>query len=166
MDDDVVRVSLEVMNHQFGLAEEEDFWDPASDPGGNGLAYPRPGGVDVYTGIDTGGIDVTVQTSSSTVAAPADLAGWDDVVEVEFSATGPLRLRSHEDEGAVVVRPNSAGPIRYACRVFVSGRDADFDMAVEESSEHYLLQVWPSEEGLPERTLKQTDSVGEGRRAW
>jgi hypothetical protein len=109
---------------------------------------------------------VTVQASSRAVEAPTDLGGWDDVVEVEFSARGPLRVRSHEDEGLVVLRPDGARPTRYGCRVFVTGRDADFDMAVEESSERYLLQVWPAAEGLPERALKQTDSVGGERRGW
>ena len=75
---------------------------------------------------------------------PEDMAsGWEDIEEY------PLRVEQGEITVAgfeslpVVVGVLEDGPTDYRVRVHAVGRDADFDLAVNESIERYLISMWP-----------------------
>lgn len=61
----------------------------------------------------------------------------------------PLRVEQGEivvagfESLPTVVGVLDDGPVDYRVRVHAVGRDTDFDLAVEESSERYLVYMWP-----------------------
>jgi hypothetical protein len=102
----------------------------------------------VHAGIHTGPVDLTVALSA--VRPSADLAHWEDVVELSYSPAGDARVATIDEIPATfpIVVPGGAG--RHRIRVSARGRDSAPDLAVFEPVEAYLIEVWPEREEAAE----------------
>ncbi|WP_269936517.1 hypothetical protein [Arthrobacter sp. HY1533] len=101
----------------------------------------QPMSLEVQTGIYSGVVDVTVEVCS---VGPEDLAsGWEDIEEYPLRAEQGEIVVAGFESLPIVVGVLDNGPMDYRVRVHAVGRDADFDLAVEESSERYLVYMWP-----------------------
>ncbi|MCA2208117.1 DUF6461 domain-containing protein [Nocardia rosealba] len=128
-------------DHRFALTES-DFPETA-EFGENGLVTVVPGGVAVRTGTADGTVSVRVEVFEGP-PAEVDTSGWDEVVEVSWTATRGL--------ASVLGAPPAAGyggygsleeltppwPGTYRVRVHAAGRDE------AERPESFQITVWQS----------------------
>lgn len=128
-------------DHRFALSEGD--FPTTADFRDNGLVAVVPGGIAVRTGTADGTVHVRVDVLEG---APSDVdtSGWDEVVEVSWTADRGL--------ASVLGAPQSAGqgghgslaeqtppwPGTYRVRVYATGRD---EVDLQES---YKLTVWQS----------------------
>lgn len=121
---------------------------PSSDLHDTGLIMViPPASVRILTGVFMGPVSVDVE-SLETRPAEDDIR-WEDVAEftarrtpgVPVSVHGEMELPS---EGVPDLDPSDSELVRI--RVSATGRDANFDLAVSEPTEQYLVQVWPSDQ--------------------
>ncbi|WP_143675165.1 hypothetical protein [Streptomyces sp. JV178] len=98
----------------------------------------------VMTGIHTGDVDVTV-TLHPAEPAP-DEGDWQDIVEISaHSASGELMVRGMMDDLVEELPVLSFdGPGTYLLRVHARGRHTAPDLAPDQVTEWYLVQVWPA----------------------
>lgn len=159
---DVLRVS-------FG---QYAIYDPESGPDAvpalperiaNGLAIAAIDGACIVSGLHTGRIGIVVETWSGT--PPLELDGWDDVVDVPYTATTDEALIAELDADPRADLPNliTAGPSTYRLRISVRGRDAGRELdhlkRDEDPVEEHRVQAWPAPP-LAETVHKATDHVG------
>ncbi|MGW7405928.1 hypothetical protein ACWGI9_19700 [Streptomyces sp. NPDC054833] len=148
-----------VQYHQFQINDEDGPAGPDLPRGHNGLIEVQDGIATVHTGIHTGDVDVTV-TLHTDVPQPGD-AGWDEIVELSLhSLSGELMVRGLMDDLDEELPVLSFdGPGDYRLRIHARGRDTAIDLAPDEITEWYLIQVWPAP---PQEAavLRQTDSYG------
>lgn len=136
---------IRVDHHQFYIRDA-----PPLSPELIKRAFPRPGTlagatdglVIIMAGIECGPATLTVETDWTKPPLRDD---WSDAVELSFTASiGDARVRcwdgSTPAEFPVV---SFVGVGRYGLRVFANGRQLCPDLAVSESVENYLIQVWP-----------------------
>lgn len=152
---------------QYYLTDIEDisqaFERPPVAPGG--LTETIPGFVVVYTGTNQGPVWVTVQVHQA--APPLELASWEDVAEVSFTA--PNGQTTIQEWGGDVHQelPNltPAGPGTYRLRLHVRGRDRGREeVSPEEPVEEHLLAIWPAPPA-PEVVHKLTSREGQAQAA-
>lgn len=156
--------SVPVQYHQFDISDEDGPAGPDLARGHNGLLRTADGAIVVMTGIHTGDVDVTVVLHQ---AEPSpDSGNWQEIVEISASsASGELMVRGimdDLDEELPVLSFN--GPGSYRLRVHARGRDTAVDLAPDEVTEWYLIQVWPAP-AQDVAVLRQTDSYGASVRA-
>jgi hypothetical protein len=150
--------------HQFHISDLEGPAGPDLSGAGNGLVEVEDGVVHVLTGIHTGDVEVDITLHA---AAPApQLDAWDEAVEISLnSASGELVVHAMmadlEEEFPAL---SFNGPGDYRIRVHARGRDTAVDLAPDESTEWYLLQVWPDKPSAVD-VLKATDQYGADQRA-
>jgi hypothetical protein len=118
--------------------------DPSSAAKLSGLMAVDPNeDVFILTGINMGPTIVDLEILD---AAPTDDGEtWDDVVEVTVRCLPGTQLQIHgEMQLPDPEAPNLCPPGSTFARIRVSarGRDADFDLAVTDAREHYLIQTW------------------------
>ncbi|MEV0903283.1 hypothetical protein [Streptomyces hokutonensis] len=124
------------------IASESADWS-------NGLVAPMTQGALISTGINTGLVQVTIQSrNDEPKETPAD--SWEEIVEVSVHApTGQLRVESLElgpaDDDSTLISP--AEPACYRARVHARGREILRDRVSMEPVEDYLLVVWPAPQG-------------------
>ncbi|TVZ90495.1 hypothetical protein [Streptomyces sp. BK340] len=148
-----------VQYHQFQINDEDGPAGPDLPRQHNGLIEIQDGIATVHTGIHTGDVDVTVTLHTN--APQAGDAEWDEIVEVSLhSVSGDLVVRGlmdDLDEELPVLSFN--GPGDYRLRIHARGRDTAIDLAPDNVTEWYLIQVWPAPP-QPASVLRQTDSYG------
>lgn len=142
--------------------------------GGNGLVWVNQRGdaAVVMTGVNDGDLAATVGVLDS--GPDADLAAWDDVVEVSMAITGSeLWIIGPMDTESTsrVALPAASGETRpYRVRVHARGRDRGREVmyvdadAGEEIVEQHMILIWPAPTA-PEIRWKLTDAVGAETRA-
>jgi hypothetical protein len=110
----------------------------------DGLVVPLvSGGVSVLCGISGG--PVRVRAEEWATAPPAEMAGWDDVAEVEFDApAGKVRVTPLFLDPVPEIGFLTSGPGTYRVRVHARGRDLARNRYVDSPTEEYLIQVWPA----------------------
>ena len=70
-------------------------------------------------------------------------ADWEDIEEYSLRLeTGTISLTGFRDEPFLIGRI-AAGPVDYRVRIHAKGRDINYDLAVEEPCEDYLILLWP-----------------------
>lgn len=155
--------TVRVDHHMFYLLDEGAASQPPSPPA-NGLVGSEPGIAIIFTGASSGHVTVTIEAR---LAAPegVDLAGWDEVIDHSFHATGG-HLRVTVFEGGQPGMPplTVAGPGVYRIRVHARGRDTAPDAVAFTPIENYLIVAWP--EPFSADTAHQTqDAYGAQLRA-
>lgn len=166
MSDEVERGSgsVPVQYHQFNISDEDGPTGPDLSHKHNGLVQVTDGITVVLTGIHTGDVDVAV-TLYEAEPAP-DNEAWQEIVEISaHSASGDLMVRGLMDDLDEELPVLSfAGSGDYRLRVHVRGRDTAVDLAPDEVTEWYLIQVWPAP-AQEVTVLRQTDAYGASVRA-
>ncbi|WP_433574951.1 DUF6461 domain-containing protein [Nocardia brasiliensis] len=148
--------TVQARDHRFALTES-DFPDTA-DFRGNGLVVASPAGPVVRTGTADGFVHVTIQVFDS-APAEVDAGGWDEVVEVAWTATRGLAsiLGAPPSPGygghGSLIEQTPPWPGTYRVRVHATGRD-DAD-----GREFYKLTVWQSPD-TGTVVHKRTDRLG------
>ena len=153
-----------VQDHQFQISDEDGLAGPDLPREHNGLIEVQDGIATIHTGIHTGDVDVTV-TLHTNAPQPGDTQ-WDEITELSLhSASGGLMVRGLMDDLDEELPVLSfAGPGDYRLRIHARGRDTAIDLAPDEITEWYLIQVWPA--SAQEATvLRQTDNYGASVRA-
>ena len=142
-----------VVDHRLVLAGSET--PGAVDVSGNGLVVPVPGGAVVHTGVAGGPVSVRLRVLDSPPES-AETTGWDEVVEVSWTATlGGAAIVTEAWRPGLTLR-TPPWPGEYRLRVHASGRD---DSPDGDAPEDYLLLVWEAP-ATPEIVHKRTDRVG------
>jgi hypothetical protein len=128
---------------------------------GNGLiVVTQPGAALVFTGINSGYVNVTVDAR---VEPPVgvDVASWDEVQEVSMevplgrlAVLGPMA----PNEGQLGWL-SAAGAGSYRLRVHARGRDRCVDGVADEPVEDYLFLAWPHPSAL-ELVHRSSDRYG------
>jgi hypothetical protein len=160
------RDRLRVSFGQYAIYDPEvgpDAVPPLPERIGNGAAVTATDGVCLVSGLHTGDIWITAETW--TASPPLELDGWDDVVEVAYTATTDAALVGELDGDSRDDLPNllASGPGTYRLRISVRGRAAgqklDHLKRDEDPVEEHRLQMWPAD--LADETIhKATDEVG------
>ncbi|MEC4019443.1 hypothetical protein [Streptomyces sp. H27-D2] len=158
------RGPMPVHYHQFHVSDLEGSLGPELPSHTNGLVGVEDGVAHVLTGIHTGTVDLEV-TLHRHEPAPGE-GPWEDIVEIPaHSVSGELAVHALmvdlEEEFPTLA---SAGPGDYRIRVHARGRDTAIDLAPDEITEWYLLQVWPAAP-QPPRALLTTSGHGAVQRA-
>jgi hypothetical protein len=153
-----------VQYHQFNISDEDGSAGSDLPPDHNGLVRVTDGVVTVLTGIHTGTVHVTVARHESE-PAPDD-GDWQECVEISaHSASGDLMVRGLMDDLDEELPVLSFdGPGDYRLRIHARGRDTAVDLAPDEVTEWYLIQVWPACVG-PATVLRLRDAYGTSVRA-
>ncbi|MBJ6636795.1 hypothetical protein H4K36_00360 [Streptomyces sp. DHE7-1] len=127
-------------------------WRPRTH---NGLLEVQDGIATVHTGIHTADVDVTVTVTLHTDPEGAE---WDDIVEVSLhSVSGELMVRGLMDDLDEELPVLSFdGPGDYRLRIHARGRDTAIDLAPDEVTEYYLIQVWPAPRTTPGCCARRT----------
>ncbi|WP_159106619.1 hypothetical protein [Streptomyces rishiriensis] len=148
-----------VQYHQFNISDEDGPTGPGLAPEHNGLVQVTDGVTTVLTGIHTGNVDVTV-TLHQNEPAPDD-ADWQERVEISaHSASGDCMVRGLMDDLDEELPVLSFdGPGDYRLRIHARGRDTAVDLAPDEVTEWYLIQVWPAP-AAPAAVLSRSDAHG------
>ncbi|MET8980970.1 hypothetical protein ABZX85_35745 [Streptomyces sp. NPDC004539] len=152
-----------VQYHQFDIKDEDGPTGPELNYRQNGIIGVLDGVIVVTTGIHTGSVDVDIALHE-TEPAPDDGA-WEEIVEISArSVSGDLQVRGMMDDLDEEL-PVLAfqGPGDYRLRLHARGRDTAIDLAPDEITEWYLVQVWP-EPTRPMSVLRQTDRFGASNR--
>ncbi|WP_405824528.1 hypothetical protein OG241_45770 [Streptomyces sp. NBC_01390] len=161
MSDEVERASgpVPVQYHQFNISDEDGPTGPDLSYKHNGLVQVTDGVAIVLTGIHTGDVDVLV-TLFEAEPAP-DSRDWQEIVEISaHSASGDLMVRSlmaDLDEELPVLSFTGSGD--YRLRIHARGRDTAVDLAPDEVTEWYLIQVWPAPVAAV-TVFRQSDAYG------
>jgi len=148
---------VDVDFHQFTISSGYGPDEPVLDGSACLLRFPTATRVAVMSGVATGPVTVHTQALSQAPTAVAD--GWQDVAEVSLVVgedplvVGGWNLALGEDE-----RLDVAGPGTYRVRVHANGRDTDYDAAVFEPVEQYVVQAWPAPYA-PLATLRASSDV-------
>ncbi|MEV7817522.1 hypothetical protein AB0P05_43865 [Streptomyces flaveolus] len=149
------RQLVPVQYHQFQISDEDGPTGPDLPREHNSLIEVQDG----IATIHTGDIDVTV-TCHTQAPQPGDEV-WEEIVEVSLhSVSGELMVRGLMDDLDEELPVLSfAGPGDYRLRIHARGRDTAIDLAPDEVTEWYLIQVWPA---LPQdvAVIRQTDTYG------
>ncbi|TWP52684.1 hypothetical protein FKR81_10315 [Lentzea tibetensis] len=139
-----------VTGHRFALADGE--LPEHVDFSGNGLVAAVPGGVVVRTGMADGAAPVFFRVSQQP-PAEVDLRGWDEVVELSWTAaSGGATLSGTRKSMWNRQNETPPWPGDYRALVSASGRDGDF-------REHYDVVVWQAPLA-PEVVHKRSDRLG------
>ncbi|MEU7428589.1 hypothetical protein [Streptomyces sp. NPDC040750] len=150
--------------HQFRISDEYGPAGPDLPRRHNGLIEVEDGIATILTGIHTGDVDVTV-TFHTDAPQPGD-SEWEEIVEVSMrSASGDLMVRGlMADLDEELPELSFSGPGDYRLRVHARGRDTAVDLAPDDVTEWYLIQVWPAP---PQETavLRQSDDYDASVRA-
>ncbi|MFC9282240.1 hypothetical protein [Streptomyces collinus] len=148
-----------VQYHQFQISDEDGPAGPDLPRGHNGLLEVQDGIATVHTGIHTGHVDVTL-TLHTSAPHPGD-GPWDEIVEVSLhSVSGELMVRGLMDDLDEELPVLSFdGPGDYRLRIHARGRDTAIDLAPDDVTEWYLIQVWPAPPQSA-AVLRQTDGYG------
>ncbi len=101
--------------------------------------------VHLHTGVAMGPVRITYEALES--APDLDSEGWEDIAEVSFTVgSGPLMfVGPMEDEDEDGPRLDAHGPGIYRLRIHGRNRDEDYDLAVTETHEEYLVTSWPTQ---------------------
>lgn len=147
--------------HQFFLMEpgHEDF---VPEEYGR-LISPTGEAVIVHTGIAIGNVAVHIEIHDHEPPLDdTDCADWEEVAEAGTRVEkGALMVRCLMDEPPDLPVLTPAGPGTYRVRAHARGRDTAYDLAVSQSQEVYLFQIWPASY-LPPHVLKQGRPVRQG----
>ncbi|WP_229068735.1 hypothetical protein [Actinoplanes sp. DH11] len=139
----------------------------------SGIAGTMPTAMLVDAGIHSGTVTVAITVAAerpSLEASPewATTDEWDDIAEVsihlpdEDIALGQLQYPPAAG-GLELPLLNSAGPGHYRFRMHVTGRDAEFEQAVEHSNVRFHVVAWPAPPSAP-LVIKATSMCGYGLR--
>jgi len=135
------QTSVPVSGHEFVFVEEPSH--SQADFTATGLVAAVDTGFAVRTGVEEGRVPVSVQVVLEVPGEP-DVAHWDEVAEVSFTAVdGDARL----GHGGMPPWPGD-----FRVRVSARGRDGDDD-------ESHELLIWPAPHAEP-LVHKKTDRVG------
>ncbi|MEC4017105.1 hypothetical protein [Streptomyces sp. H27-D2] len=158
------RGPMPVHYHQFQISDLEGPLGPDLPSDTNGLVGVEDGVAHVLTGIHTGTVDVEVTLHPH---EPVPVEGpWEDVVEFSaHSVSGELAVHAlMADLEEEFPELSFAGPGDYRMRIHARGRDTVIDLAPDDVTEWYLLQVWPAAP-QPARALRSTSGYGAAQRA-
>lgn len=120
---------------------------PSSDLHDTGLVMViPPASVRIVTGVFMGPVSVDVEPLET--RPTEDDIRWEDVAEFTARRTAGVPVSVHGEmelppEGVPDLDPSDSEHVRI--RVSSAGRDKNFDLAVSEPTEQYLVQVWPSD---------------------
>lgn len=140
---------------------------PSSDLYDTGLIMViPPASVLIVTGVFMGPVVVGVEPLQN--RPTEDDNSWEDVAEftarrihsVPMSVHGEMELPA---EGVPDLSPGDAELVRI--RVSAAGRDENYDLAVSEPSERYLVQVWPAEDEHEPVSWRSSSRTAASRRA-
>ncbi|HEV8626241.1 MAG TPA: DUF6461 domain-containing protein [Acidimicrobiia bacterium] len=133
-------------DHQLFLVEGTP--PAAVDFSANGLVAPVADGLVVRTGTPEGSVNVELRVTEEP-PPEVELVGWDEVVEVSWTA--PAGSAAFVGSGMGARTPPWPG--EYRVRVNARGRDR------ADGREHFRLHVWPAPVA-PQTVHKQSDLLG------
>jgi hypothetical protein len=158
--------TVHVSDHSFGIFDHYEIPIETGD-WSNGLIVTMASGAMIYTGIDRGYVNVTVELRT---AAPEEIdpGSWDDIVEASITSPhGHLCVElleyAADDVGPELPLLSPQGPGSYRLRAHARGRDRYYDQVQNEPAEDYLLIVWPADPAPP-LIIRATDTCGYGLR--
>lgn len=125
-----------------------------------------PEAVFIVTGINMGPVIVDVEPREA--RPPGDTTEWEDIAEFTARrvAGTPLTVHGEMEQppaDATDLSPGDAAFVRI--RVSARGRDLQYDLAVSEPSEHYLVQAWPADDRDEPGNGAATSATAQTRRA-
>ncbi|KJQ55748.1 hypothetical protein [Microbacterium sp. SA39] len=141
------RITASAMNSV--LVIEGVAASPSSDLHDTGLIMViPPESVRIVTGVFMG--PVTVDVEPLDTRPTEDDIRWEDVAEFPARRVSGAPVTVHGEmelpaEDVPDLAPGDSELVRI--RVSATGRDANFDLAVSEPTEQYLVQIWPADEG-------------------
>nr|SBP01234.1 hypothetical protein BN4615_P10750 [Nonomuraea gerenzanensis] len=130
-----------------------------------GIIRVEGGDAFIITGLHTGVVDFDVAVSDHDPGA--DLDGFEDVVEISIkSESGEFELQEWGGGDSHALPALPAGPGWYRLRYHARGMDDATDDAdlSDGPVDHYLLQIWPAEESLPQVVKHSSGSAAYWRR--
>lgn len=157
--------TVEVSHHLF-LISGTDI-DPTATYSHGSVFDAGNNLISVHTGIASGPVEVTVERfdgdpllESGTL--PTDDSAWESIDEVTVPSQVDMCFITLNGEiidslGAFVAPPSGARSFRVCAR----GRASNWDMIVDEPTERYLVQTWPSDGPSMVVSKKWTDGVWE-----
>ncbi|WP_139277203.1 hypothetical protein [Rhodococcoides corynebacterioides] len=151
---------VEADYHQFFLAAVDA--DPSATDGA-GVIGTSPNVVVVRTGIATGPVSVALSYLEGEPSGHTEQ--WEDVSRAVVKVTLPLKVMTNfgdVSEDHEVVQPPTTGWL--AVQISARGRSERPDAIVEESSEQYLIEVWPVD--TPKGTRPEVSGAGGDRGDW
>ena len=108
----------------------------------NGLLLVTHGGAALITGLDSGTVEITLQTVDN--EPPPDMSGWDVMVDVSIDArAGDLRVLTGFGDLVDLPPLSFDGPGEYRVRCLAAGRDLHPAGGGIDGIERYRLIVWP-----------------------
>lgn len=136
-------------------ADDPDLQKPFQGQANGMCGAAVPGALFLTTGLHTGRVHFTVERHSS---APAGNAGWEDVVEVSFTAiTSEVVLQEWNGYRYPLDLPLGQYRVRYAATGMDRGRDLDA-LVEGPTVDTYLLQFWPAPPE-PDRVVRETSQT-------
>lgn len=159
-------VRVHVADHSFGVFDHYEIPIETAD-WSTGLVVAMSSGAMIYTGIDRGYVNVTIDVAATAPDA-IDSGPWDDIVEASVVAPhGHLCVEclEYSASGTAPDLPllSPQGPGSYRLRAHARGRDLHYDAVQNEPSEDYLLTIWPAQPA-PHLIIRATDQCGYGLR--
>ena len=125
----------------------------------NGLCgASQPGVLFLITGLHTGSVAMTVDLCDS---EPLITDSWEEIVEVSFVTTSPLKPGIAEWGGHgwhPLKFKRGTYRVRYCARHMVSGRQKSIGRGIDEPPDTYSLTFWPAP-ATKDRILKQTSEA-------
>ncbi|MER7460680.1 hypothetical protein [Micromonospora sp. NPDC126480] len=119
----------------------------------NGLCGASlPGGLFLITGTHTGRVAFTIELHRH--EPPLD-GGWEEAVEVPFTAHGDVSLEEWGGRGHPLDVPAGDYRVRYCARGMAEGHQGGMPADGEPPWDSYLLQLWPAPP-TADRVVRQT----------
>lgn len=127
-------------------------WRPPLDPEAIGRLVVDDHGRHplILAGVNMGPVRIQVEPRDNPPDPGADLAPWEEVVEISIEAgSDPVLVVGGQDTVDLATQITAGGPGWYRLRVHTTGRDSARDLVVTEPVERYLVQSWPQEHAEP-----------------
>jgi hypothetical protein len=149
-----------VDHHQFVVGSPSaETYEPAVT---GSVMEVGPNFVTIMTGVAYGLVSLTVEVLDG---QPDDLdvfSEWEVVEEATVKVSKPIRVITLDGELAPdfpkLPIPRGSNTFRVSAR----GRDANWDMTVDEPAEWYLVQIWKATQPAAMRRLHKTDAAWSG----
>lgn len=130
---------VEAESHQFLIGDRTA--DPTRIADRGSLIALGRGFVAIFTGIAAGPVSLRMRSSDS---APELLQDeWEVIEETALTLRPEYSVMSLDGEVSDDFTLTEIPEGDYRMRVSAAGRDENWDLAVEEASEKYLVEVWP-----------------------
>lgn len=118
-----------------------------------------PNFVTVMTGVAYGPVSLTVEVLDGRPDDPDVSSEWEVVEEATIKVSKPIRVITLDGELASDFPKLPVARGLNTFRVSARGRDANWDLTVDEPTEWYLVQMWKVTQPAGMRRLRKTDAA-------